>query len=213
MEVLLVSRIPDAKENSYAIGWHLDGCRIGFDAGGSDRKVSAVIDGTPVYSEEVVWYPKVTADPDYHYNEIVSALRTAASHMPRVDGIGISSAGVYVANRTMVASLFRKVPEHLFDSKVKDIFLKAAAEIGDVPVVVCNDGDVTALAAGIDLPEANTPAEKLQIVQKLIEQDDVRAATSYWIRLIKSFGKSTRILQLRYRCPFLMRNQEGSDNR
>jgi len=69
---------------------------IGFDAGGSDRKVSAVIKGTPVYSEEVVWYPKTTADPGYHYNEIVTAFHTAASHMPRVDAIGVSSAGVYV---------------------------------------------------------------------------------------------------------------------
>jgi len=155
MEVLQVPSIPPANETSYSIGRHLEGCRIGFDAGGSDRKVSAVIDGTPVYSEEVVWYPKVTEDPDYHYQEIVSALRTAASYMPRVDGIGISSAGVYVANRTMVASLFLKVPENLFDSKVKDIFLRAGREIGDVPVVVCNDGDVTALAGAMSLNTNN----------------------------------------------------------
>lgn len=56
-------------------GGHFDGCRIGFDAGGSDRKVSAVIDGETVYSEEVVWFPKTTADPDYHYDGIVAALR------------------------------------------------------------------------------------------------------------------------------------------
>ena len=36
---------PAEKSYSLAIGGHLDGCRIGFDAGGSDRKVSAVIDG------------------------------------------------------------------------------------------------------------------------------------------------------------------------
>ena len=155
MEVLQVSQIPAADETSYAIGRHLNGCRIGFDAGGSDRKVSAVIDGVAVYSEEVVWYPKVTADPDYHYNEIVSAFRTAASHMPRVDAIGVSSAGVYVANRTMVASLFLAVPDNLFDSKVKDIFLMAGREIGNVPVVVCNDGDVTALAGAMGMNTNN----------------------------------------------------------
>lgn len=92
------------------VGRHLDGCRIGFDAGGSDRKVSAVVDGTPVYSEEVVWYPKTNDNPDYHYEGIVSAFKTAASKMPRVDAIGVSSAGIYVDNRTMVASLFNKVP-------------------------------------------------------------------------------------------------------
>ena len=56
-EVIYVENIEDApKENdtSSPVVRHLDGCRIGFDAGGSDRKVSAVIDGETVYSEEVV---------------------------------------------------------------------------------------------------------------------------------------------------------------
>ena len=142
---------PEAKEAAKAIGGHMDGCRIGFDAGGSDRKVSAVIDGECVYSEEVVWFPKITEDPDYHYSHIVEAMKTAASKMPRVDAIGISSAGVYINNRTMNASLFLKVPQDLFDAKVKDIYIRAAAEFGDVPVEVVNDGDVTALAGAIGL--------------------------------------------------------------
>ena len=65
---------PAEIESSKALGGHFEGCRIGFDAGGSDRKVSAVIDGEAVYSEEVVWHPKVNSDPDYHFNEIVTAL-------------------------------------------------------------------------------------------------------------------------------------------
>ena len=153
LTVARVAALPAAQDESLPIGRHLDGCRIGFDAGGSDRKVSAVIDGEPVFSEEVVWHPKTTADPDYHYEEILSALRTAAAHMPRVDAIGVSSAGVFVDNRTMVASLFLKVPDELFERKVKDIYLRTAAEIGDVPVTVCNDGDVTALAGAMSLGE------------------------------------------------------------
>lgn len=144
---------PLKKEASAAVGRHLDGCRIGFDAGGSDRKVSAVIDGNSVYSEEVVWFPKVNSDPAYHYEGIVAAMKTAAGHMPRVDAIGVSSAGVYVANRTMKASLFLKVPEDAFEKHVKDIYIRAAKEIGDVPLVVCNDGDVTALAGAMSLGE------------------------------------------------------------
>lgn len=145
---------PQANEKAKAIGKHLDGCRIGFDAGGSDRKVSAVIDGEPVYSEEVVWLPKVTEDPDYHFNGIVESFKTAASKMPRVDAIGVSSAGIYIDNRTMVASLFLKVPRDLFDQKVKDIYIRAAKEIGeDIPIEVVNDGDVTALAGAIGLGE------------------------------------------------------------
>ncbi|MEG0768949.1 MAG: ROK family protein [Ruthenibacterium sp.] len=142
---------PQAHSKPEAIGRHMDGCRIGFDAGGSDRKVSAVIDGTPVYSEEVVWFPKTNADPAYHYQGIVEAFKTAASKMPRVDAIGVSSAGVYVDNKCMVASLFLKVSKEDFAAKVKNIYTRAAKELGDVPVVVANDGDVTALAGAMGL--------------------------------------------------------------
>ena len=154
-EVLPCDELPAEKSNSESVGRHLEGCRIGFDAGGSDRKVSAVIDGESVFSEEVVWFPKVTADPDYHFQGIVDAMKTAAAHMPRVDAIGVSSAGIYINNRTMNASLFLKVPEDLFNEKVKDIYIRAAKEIGDVPLVVCNDGDVTALAGAMSLEDNN----------------------------------------------------------
>ncbi len=153
--VTRVEVLPQEKSSGKAIGRHKNGCRIGFDAGGSDRKVSAVIDGECVFSEEVVWHPKITEDPDYHYNGIVSAMKTAAEHMPRVDGIGVSSAGIYIDNETKAASLFLKVPPELFKEKVKDIYIRAAKEFGDVPLEVCNDGDVTALAGAISLNENN----------------------------------------------------------
>ncbi len=143
---------PEDKSAASPIGRHLDGCRIGFDAGGSDRKVSAVIDGESVYSEEVVWFPKTNSDPDYHYQGILDAMKTAASKMPRVDAIGVSSAGVYIDNRIMVASLFLKVSDEDFDKKVKNMYLDVAKEIGEnIPVEVANDGDVTALAGAMDL--------------------------------------------------------------
>ncbi len=143
---------PKEKKCSLSVGGHLDGCRIGFDAGGSDRKVSAVIDGKVVYSEEVVWFPKINSDPDYHYNEILTAFKTAASKMPRVDAIGVSSAGVYVNNKIMVASLFLKVNDEDFEKKVKTMYIDVAKELGEnIPLEVANDGDVTALAGAIDL--------------------------------------------------------------
>ena len=151
-EVALVDAVPAAKDAPKAIGGHLEGCRIGFDAGGSDRKVSAVIDGETVYSEEVVWFPKTNSDPDYHYDGIVSALKSAAEHMPRVDAVGVSSAGVFINNRTMSASLFLKVPKEIYDEKVKDIYIRAIHDtFGDVPYCVINDGDVSALAGAISL--------------------------------------------------------------
>ena len=150
--VCALDEAPEEKSAAAPIGRHLDGCRIGFDAGGSDRKVSAVIDGESVYSEEVVWFPKTNSDPEYHYQGILDAMKTAASKMPRVDAIGVSSAGVYIDNRIMVASLFLKVPEEEFDKKVKNMYLDVAKEIGEnIPVEVANDGDVTALAGAMDL--------------------------------------------------------------
>ena len=144
---------PTRKDAAAPIGRHLDGCRIGFDAGGSDRKVSAVINGESVYSEEVVWFPKTNSDPAYHFEGIVSAMKTAASKMPRVDAIGVSSAGIYINNHTMNASLFLKVGPEDYEKYVKDIYIRAAKEIGDVPLTVCNDGDVTALAGAMSLGE------------------------------------------------------------
>ncbi len=256
-EVAYVEDVKDApKENdtSAPVGRHLDGCRIGFDAGGSDRKVSAVIDGETVYSEEVVWFPKINSDPMYHYEGILAAMKTAASHMPRVDAIGVSSAGIYVENKIKTASLFLKVAPEDYEKHVKNMYINVAKEIGDVPLEVANDGDVTALAgamslednnvlgvamgtseaagyidkkgnitgwlnelafapvdfnkgamvdewsgdygcgvkyfsqdgviklaprAGIELDETLSPAEKLKVVQGLMEQDDPRAADIY----------------------------------
>ncbi len=155
-QVVQCDRVPEEYSVSKSIGRHLDGCRIGFDAGGSDRKVSAVVDGETIYSEEVVWFPKTNADPQYHYDGIVSALKSAAEKMPRVDAVGVSSAGVYVDNRTMNASLFLKVPRDLFDAKVKDIYIRAVKDtFGDIPYSVVNDGDVSALAGAMSLNDNN----------------------------------------------------------
>ncbi len=143
--------VPPAKETGRPLGRHLDGCRIGFDLGASDRKASAVIDGKVVFSEEVIWEPRKHADPDYHYREIMASLQSAASHMPRVDAIGGSSAGILIDNRPMVASLFRSVPLERFD-EVRSLFQRIQKEM-DVPMEVINDGDVTALAGAMSLED------------------------------------------------------------
>ncbi len=147
---LPLDQCPRPNEAPRPLGGHLDGCRIGFDAGGSDRKVSAVINGECVYTEEVVWFPKLNEDPGYQYGEIVKAFRTAASKMPRVDAIGVSSAGVFIGNAPMVSTIFYKVPRSRW-SEVKTCYDRAAKEIGDVPIIVANDGDVSALAGAMGL--------------------------------------------------------------
>jgi len=146
-----VDDVPHENESAKPLGRHLDGCRIGFDLGASDRKISAVIDGKDVYTEEVVWEPRKQTDPTYHYNELMTAIRTAASKLPRVDAIGGSSAGVYINNRAMVASLFRGIPKDRFH-EVRNMFVRIGEEMG-VPLVVVNDGEVTALAGSMSLED------------------------------------------------------------
>jgi len=152
IETVEHSQMPAAKETSSTVGGHLDGCRIGFDLGASDYKVSAVIDGNPVFTTEIPWHPVVEQDPQYHYAKILAGLKLAAAHLPRVDAIGGSSAGIYVDNQVKVASLFRSVPLDEFNQVVKPMFLKIQKEWG-VPVVVINDGDVTALAGAMSLEQ------------------------------------------------------------
>jgi predicted NBD/HSP70 family sugar kinase len=145
------AKLPPARANTAPLGRHLDGCRIGFDLGGSDRKVSAVVDGKCVFSEEVVWSPITQSDPQWHFDQIMESLQSAAKHMPRVDAIGGSAAGVYVNNRVKIASLFRGVPTDLFNTRVKDIFLELKRAWNGIPFEVVNDGEVTALAGSMSL--------------------------------------------------------------
>jgi predicted NBD/HSP70 family sugar kinase len=145
--------LPAEEEEASAVGRHLSGCRIGFDAGGSDRKVAAVIDGREVFSCEVAWDPKNQSDPDYHFAGVDDSIRRAAAHLPRIDAIGVSSAGIHLDNRTRVASLFRKVPDALFERRIKTLYLDVARKWGNVPVAVANDGDVTALAGAMSLDD------------------------------------------------------------
>jgi len=143
-------KVPEARETSVALGRHLDGCRVGFDLGASDRKASAVMDGEVLYSEEVPWDPRQASDPDYHYRGVMASIRSAASHLPRLDAVGGSAAGIYIHNRVRVASLFRAVPPKDFAERIAPMFVRIQAELG-VPLEVINDGEVTALAGSMSI--------------------------------------------------------------
>lgn len=146
---------PEESPVSKALGRHLDGYRIGFDLGASDRKAAAVINGEVVFSEEIEWDPVRQTDHEWHFNEILDSIKRAAKHLPQIDAIGGSSAGVYVDNQVRIASLFRGIPENDFDKYIKNIFFRLQKELGDIPFEVVNDGEVTALAGSMSL-ESNS---------------------------------------------------------
>lgn len=148
--VTTAERVPGTQESTIPLGRNLDGCRVGFDLGGSDRKASAVIDGEPVWSEEVAWDPRNATDPAYHYAGIMDSIRRAAQHLPRLDAVGGSAAGVYINNRVRIGSLYRGVPRDVFAGKIAPLFLRIRDELG-VPMEVVNDGEVTALAGSMSI--------------------------------------------------------------
>ena len=143
--------LPAANDSVMTLGRNLKGCRIGFDLGGSDRKCAAVIDGEVVFSEEVVWDPYFQNDPNYHIEGIHDSLKRAAAHLPRVDAIGGSSAGVYVNNEVRAASLFRGVSPEDFETHIRRIFFTLKERWNHIPFEVVNDGEVTALAGSMGL--------------------------------------------------------------
>lgn len=150
VELSSAGSVPPAIEKTRPLGRHLEGCRIGFDLGASDRKVSAVIEGESVFSEEVPWNPRQQDNPLYHHHQIMSGLHQAASHLPRVDAIGGSAAGIYIGSRAMVASLFRGIAAAEFRKKIQPMFLRMRKH-WKVPFEVVNDGEVTALAGSMSL--------------------------------------------------------------
>jgi predicted NBD/HSP70 family sugar kinase len=148
---IAIEEAPAPRVTAVPLGRNLDGCRIGFDLGGSDRKSAAVIDGRVVHAEEVEWSPYFESDPGYHFSGIMDSLERAAAHLPRVDAIGGSAAGVYVDNQPRVASLFRGISEADFDAHIRPLFARLRRAWRDVPFEVVNDGEVTALAASMSL--------------------------------------------------------------
>jgi predicted NBD/HSP70 family sugar kinase len=148
--------MPEGRSAAVALGGHFDGCRVGFDLGDSDRRCAAVIDGEVVHSEEVEWSPCLESDPRYHRQGILDSINRAAAHLPRIDAIGGSAVGVYVDNEPRIGSLFRKVADVDFEREVRPIFKNIQSDLNDLPLVVVNDGEVTALAVSLEYGTSNT---------------------------------------------------------
>lgn len=148
------------KENiaNNKINTELKGKRLGFDAGGSDIKISSVVDGKVIYSNEIVWLPKLNDDIKYHQEIAYKAFKEGIDKLGGdVDSIGISSAGVIINNRPMQCSLFIKaIKEHFPEVKnfYIDIVKRLENELGHkIPFQVSNDGDVSAIAGVLDKKE------------------------------------------------------------
>ena len=162
LEVTRVARnmLPDAKEDPELVGLDTDGCRLAFDLGKSDFKVTACIgkDGKYeiTYNGEHEWDIYQT-NPEYHYNIVLEKMKEAAKTMPRVDSVGGASAGVPIKDDCVWNDCFPRVSREDFKRVCVPFFKNLAKEFGDakgnpVPLKVMNDGEVTAVA-GVQMME------------------------------------------------------------
>ena len=150
--VVPLKAMPAMNETPARVKTVADGCRIGFDLGASDFKISALKNGKVVFSKEFPWDPRNQADPEYHYSKLTAGLKEAAAALPRVDAIGGSTAGTLVGQKMGIASLFRAIKERnpsKFE-EAQNMFFRIEKDWG-VPFAIYNDGDVTALAGMITM--------------------------------------------------------------
>ena len=163
VESLPYDKKPEAVQRAESIGRHLDGGRIGFDAGGigpqgvrragrrarlqrGGRLVPQDQSPTPITTLKASWRRCPQPRPRFWK---MAAVWTPSACPPRACTSTTSA---------MVASLFLKVGRDEFDKKVKNIYIRAAEQLSSqlgyhIPVVVANDGDVTALAGAMGLGE------------------------------------------------------------
>ena len=150
--IVPLKKMPEMNETPALVKTVADGCRIGFDLGASDFKISALKNGKVVFSKEFPWDPRNNADPEYHYLKLTAGLKEAAATLPRVDAIGGSTAGTLVGQKMGIASLFRAIKEKnpsKFE-QAQNMFFRIEKDWG-VPFAIYNDGDVTALAGMITM--------------------------------------------------------------
>jgi len=151
------SDLPEALDKPEVCGTDATGCRLAFDLGKSDIKTVAVKDNEVLYSKETEW-DVTNPDPEYHYKEIVAAMKLAAEKLPKIDAIGGSATGtVSPDNEATWCDIFPNVPPDVYKEKVVDIFKRIAKDVAgkEVPLKVINDGEVTALAAFAKIKAGN----------------------------------------------------------
>ena len=150
--IVPLKKMPGMTEKLQRVKTVSDGCRIGFDLGASDFKISALKNGEVVFSKEFPWDPRNASDPNYHYSKLTLGLKEAAKALPRVDAIGGSTAGTLVGQKMGIASLFRAVKEKNPQKfpEAQNLFYRIEKDWG-VPFAIYNDGDVTALAGMITM--------------------------------------------------------------
>lgn len=118
------------------------GLKIGLDLGGTSVKASTVKDGEEIKSEVVSWKALDSNDIEYHYSFLCSVIEKMSVAGERVEGVGISTAGVVCNNELAISLLLRNVKRETYEN----LFARISQRFS-LPVTVVNDGDVSAMCA------------------------------------------------------------------
>ena len=139
------------------IGGKSGGRRLGFDVGGSDKKIAAVADNEVLFATSIIWDPYPQSDLNWHRREMKQLYELGASKLPgAVEAVGGSAPGIILDNEVKVGSLFRGLTDPAQRAQSCSVFQDVARELfGDIPFRLVNDGDVTALAGAMILKKNN----------------------------------------------------------
>ena len=157
LEIVASEDLPRPCTESLSLGGNSGGLRLGFDLGGSDKKIAAIAGGELQFATSIIWDPYPQTDLGWHKREFAELLRLGASKLPGpVEAVGGSVPGIVMDNQIKVGSLFRGISGSAQRKESQNIFAAVAAEcFGPVPCRLANDGDVTALAGAQMLGKNN----------------------------------------------------------
>ena len=146
-------QMPKPCSDSASIGGKSGGLRLGFDLGGSDKKIAAIANGQVLFTQSIIWDPYPQEDLNWHRKEVKELYELGASKLPgAVGAMGGSAPGIIMDNKVKVGSLFRGLNNPTQRLQSCDILKEVAKELfGDIPFCLANDGDVTALAGAMIL--------------------------------------------------------------
>lgn len=129
------------------------GRHIGVDLGGSDVKVVAMRDGELLHHEKMDWRPRgmMRGRQVLDVVEDMVGRALSAARLGRIDGIGLSTAGIVVGNRVVVSGIFSGLAAEEFDGWVAPMGAKLSRAFGGAPTQVAHDGDMTPLWAYVHM--------------------------------------------------------------
>ena len=145
--------MPAPCSEAASVGGKSGGRRLGFDVGGSDKKIAAIAQNNVVFADSIIWDPYPQTDLAWHRREMRELLELGASKLAGgIEAVGGSAPGIIMDDEVKVSSLFRGLNDESQRAESRAMFREMVWQVfGNIPFRLANDGDVTALAGAMIL--------------------------------------------------------------